>query len=131
MALKTALREAPASLVGRQCSAWGHRASQLCTELNQGVRAPAPATGSGAAANHARGLRSDADEDRHRARAEHGAGDRRREEVTQRMRAMRAHDEQARPPALHLLEQNLREAATGTLAFDVSLTRSGRSMGAR
>src|SRR6267143_203695 len=49
LAVKTALREAPASLVGRQCSTYSHRASQLRNRTNSrssgtspGYRAPGP-----------------------------------------------------------------------------------------
>src|SRR6267143_3093090 len=97
-AVKSSLRQAPASSLRRQCSASSHISR---VELTHGVLATAPP-------NNAPALPSGADEHRHWARAEHGAGHRPREEVTQRMLAVRSQDEQARPPALHLLEQDLR-----------------------
>src|SRR6267378_3849838 len=49
LAVKTALREAPAALVGRQCSTYSHRAIQLWNRTNSrssgtspGYRAPGP-----------------------------------------------------------------------------------------
>src|SRR5215472_18918794 len=50
---------------------------------------------------------SGADEDRHRTGAEYGARHRRREQITQRMIAMRAEHDQARLPAGDLFEQNV------------------------